>query len=59
MSNNDILTVREVAVYLKVSERTVRTMIGRGELNAVKIGKTYRIRREDLEELVSSRSNEK
>jgi excisionase family DNA binding protein len=56
MSEQELLTVREVAEYLKLKERTIRDMIAREELRAIKIGKSYRIRREDLEILVQRRS---
>lgn len=56
MSEHELLTVREVAQFLKVKERTVRDMINRGELSAVKIGKAFRIRRSDLEALIQKRN---
>ena len=45
----EFLTVEEVAGRLKVKEKTVRDWIGRGELEAYKIGKEWRIRRDHLE----------
>ena len=41
----EYLKVEEVAARLKVQERTVRDWILRGELQAYKIGKEWRIRR--------------
>lgn len=44
------LSPREVQEALGLScTRTVHRMIKRGELPAVKVGRNYRIRREDLE----------
>lgn len=59
MSEQELLTVREVAQFLRVKERTVRDMINRGELSAVKIGKAFRIRRSDLDALIQERNGGK
>ncbi len=50
----DLLTTQEVAALLKVSIVTVRRLIASGDLPAARIGKSYRIRREDLEAWVKS-----
>ena len=39
----ELLTVREVAAYLKTTRQQVRRMIQCGELRAVKVGREYRI----------------
>ena len=49
MHMDEYMTIREVKDLLKVSERTVRRWIGRGELPALKIGRSVRIRREDID----------
>jgi len=49
METDALLTIREVARYLKVVPMTVYRMIDRGDLKAVKVGRVWRIRREDLE----------
>jgi len=41
-------TVRQVAEYLSVNERTVYRMAERGELPAFKVGDAWRFRREDI-----------
>jgi len=55
MSEHDLLTVSEVASYLRLAERTVREMIDRGDIPAMKIGKAYRIKRIDLESFIESK----
>jgi excisionase family DNA binding protein len=50
-----IFTVDDVAEYLKTSTRTVRYLIEKGELFAVKIGGT-KIRESDLQKYINSRS---
>lgn len=44
----DWLTVREAADELRLHEKTVRRMIGRGEIVARKVGKSWRIHRDEL-----------
>jgi excisionase family DNA binding protein len=51
----EYLKVEEVAARLKVQERTVRDWILRGELQAYKIGKEWRIRRDHFDEAMESR----
>ncbi len=43
-----LLTVAEVALELRVSSMTVYRLIKRGELDAIRVGKNYRIRLADL-----------
>ncbi len=44
------LTIREVNDLLKVSERTVRRWIAEGDLQALKIGRSVRVRSDDIDE---------
>ena len=50
------LTVKQVADKLDITEEWVRDLIKAKEIKAVKIGK-WRIKPEDLEEFIQSRSN--
>ena len=43
MGLNELLTVKEVAEWLKTSRVQIRWMIQNGELAAVKVGREYRI----------------
>ncbi len=58
MSEHDLLTVAEVANYLRLAERTIRDMIDRGDLAAIKIGKAYRIKRTDLEKFIADKEKD-
>lgn len=49
------LTVAEVAQDMRVSTMTVYRLIKSGELAAVRVGKSYRIRVADLDEFLDSR----
>ena len=52
----DLFSVREVAEYLKTSKQQVRKMITSGELEAIMVGREYRI---TLEALASWLDNQK
>ena len=54
-SQLEFLKVEEVAALLKIKEKTVREWIGRGELEAYKIGKEWRVRRDHLDEAIEAR----
>lgn len=49
---NDVLSVREVAQYLKLNEQTVYRLAREGKLPASKIGKQWRFSRREIEALV-------
>jgi excisionase family DNA binding protein len=51
----EFLTVEEVAARLKVKDKTVRDWIGRGMLEAYKIGKEWRIRRDHFDAAMEAR----
>lgn len=46
---SEILTLEEVADFLKTSVKTVRRLIGSGELPAFKVRGQLRVRKSDLE----------
>lgn len=46
--SNDIMTVSEVAKYLKISEMTAYKMVQNGTIPGFKIGRGWRIQRADL-----------
>ena len=52
---HEIMTIEEVATYLRVSERTVYDWAQKGELPGGKLGTTWRFKREDVENWVNSR----
>ena len=51
-----LLTIKEVAKYLRVSERSVNRYIEAGRLKASKIGQ-WRIFRKDLEDFLIKNKN--
>ena len=51
------LTVSEVAAALRVSTMTVYRLINGGELPAARIGRSFRVRPQDLERYLSNQFN--
>jgi excisionase family DNA binding protein len=49
---DEILTVREVAEYLKLSRTTIWRWCNEGKLRAFKVGRGWRIHRLEVEEIV-------
>lgn len=49
----EIMTVREVADFLRLKEATVCRLASEGKLPGVKVGKSWRFDRASLERLVS------
>jgi PTS system nitrogen regulatory IIA component len=52
---NDILTIEDVAQYLRVSEHTIYDWAQKGVIPAGKIGTVWRFKREELEKWVNVR----
>ena len=52
---DDILTIEEVAKYLRVSERTVYDWAQKGEIPAGKIGTVWRFKKTEIENWVNER----
>jgi excisionase family DNA binding protein len=52
------VTVNEVAQLLRVSKMTVYRLIKQGDLPAVRIGRGFRIREEDVHRYLDSRYTE-
>lgn len=57
-SDGEILTLDEVATYLKAGKRTVYRFAQNGELPAFKLGGTWRFRRSELERWIDANSNQ-
>ena len=56
MENNSFLTVEQVAEALQVHWQTVLNYIKSGKLEALRLGKGYRISQESLNEFVKQNS---
>jgi excisionase family DNA binding protein len=54
--HGDILTLDEVAAYLKAGKRTIYRLVASGELPAFKLGGTWRFSRSDIEKWIKQQS---
>lgn len=53
--SDGLLTINEVAGYLKLNRATVQRFCREGKLPAIKFDKSYRVRREELESWIESK----
>lgn len=53
--NREIMTVDQVAAYLQLNRLTVYRYVREGKIPAAKLGKVYRILREDVDRFLESR----
>jgi excisionase family DNA binding protein len=51
-ADDEFLTVVDVADSLRVRPQTVRAWIARGDLRAIRIGRTVRVRQADFQEML-------
>ena len=50
----DVMTLQEVAEYLKVGAKTIYSLVQRGRIPGFKVGGQWRFRRKDIEQWVES-----
>ena len=55
MADDDILTLEEVAKYLRVSERTIYDCAQKGEIPAGKIRTAWRFKKSEIDKWVNER----
>lgn len=53
-SKDEILTLEEVAIFLKAGKRTVYRLAQQGCIPAFKLGGTWRFRREELDRWIAA-----
>lgn len=56
--DGEILTLDEVASYLRAGKRTVYRLAQNGEIPAFKVGGTWRFRRSELDRWTDANSNQ-
>ncbi|MES1992226.1 MAG: helix-turn-helix domain-containing protein [Pseudomonadota bacterium] len=56
-TRDEILTLDEVAAYLKAGKRTVYRLAQQGEIPAFKLGGTWRFRRSELDRWIAESIN--
>ena len=58
MTDKPLLSVEQVASEFQLTSQTIRNWIKSGALSAVKIGHVYRVRREDVDEMLRRHQGE-
>lgn len=54
---DEIMTVSEVANYLKISEVTTYKFVQEGKIPGFKVGRHWRVKRSDLNEFIEKQKN--
>ena len=49
MTNDDIFTIKEVAAYLKLAEKTSYRLASEGKLPGFKVGGSWRFRKSEID----------
>ena len=55
----EILTIKQVAEYLQLSEKTAYRLAGEGKLPGFKVGGSWRFKREDIESWIKEQKSSK
>lgn len=55
---DQILTLKEVAAYLKLAEKTAYKLAAAGKLPGFKVGGSWRFKREDIDRWIEEQKSE-
>ncbi|MCK5892854.1 MAG: helix-turn-helix domain-containing protein [Endozoicomonadaceae bacterium] len=55
--SDEILTIKEVAEYLKLAEKTAYRLAAEGKLPSFKVGGSWRFKQEDLAAWIEEQKN--
>lgn len=58
LMSDELYTIAQAALYLKVCEKTVRRLIQRNSLTASKVGHVWRIKQEDINSYLKNNNNQ-
>ena len=56
MPNNDIMTVKELADYLKIAEKTAYRFASEGKVPGFKVGSAWRFKKEEIDAWIKRQS---
>ena len=59
LANDQLMTIKEVADFLRISTISAYSWVRDGKLPAIRIGKEWRVRTRDLDEWLEVRSTAK
>ena len=54
---DEVMTVAEVANYLKINERTVYSLAKKGEIPGIRLGRQWRFKKEAIDKIFAQRSS--
>lgn len=57
--NDEILTLKEVAEYLKLAEKTAYRLAAEGKLPGFKVGGSWRFKQEDVQKWIEEQKSPK
>ena len=55
---DDILTIKELAEYLKLNEKTAYRLVSEGKIPGFKVGGSWRFQRAEIQNWIKAKSNE-
>lgn len=53
--DDDIWTIKEVATYLKIKEKTAYALVAQGKIPGFKVGGAWRFQRKDIEQWIENK----
>jgi excisionase family DNA binding protein len=56
MSDDEILTVKELADYLKIAEKTAYRFVAEGKIPAFKVGSSWRFKKDEIDAWIKRQS---
>ena len=59
MPNDDIMTVKELADYLKIAEKTAYRFASEGKVPGFKVGSAWRFKKTEVDAWIISQTNSK
>ncbi|MBU3179731.1 helix-turn-helix domain-containing protein [Clostridium psychrophilum] len=54
INDDEIMTIGEIAAYLKISEQIIINLVKNGEIASFKIGGHYRVKKRDIGDFIES-----
>lgn len=59
MSDDEIMTVKELAEYLKIAEKTAYRFVAEGKIPGFKVGSAWRFRQKEIDAWIKKQSKSK
>lgn len=56
MSNDDIMTIKELADYLKIAEKTAYRFVSEGKIPGFKVGSAWRFKKTEIDAWIKRQS---